>query len=101
MTRLLNTAIIGRCENAVVSSRIDMLAGLSGLNIRRMPPAFWAWTADGAVSTARTITDTINRRSFGVMLRLLRYRFAVESRETGPSSSMRVQFSSRLQTELW
>ena len=42
MTRLLNTPIIGRCENAVASSRIDMLAGLSGLNIFVTPPALCA-----------------------------------------------------------
>src|SRR6266568_5803601 len=42
MTRLLNTAIIGLSANAVASSRIDIEAGLSGLNIRRMPPGFCA-----------------------------------------------------------
>ena len=43
MTRLLKTPIIGRrCETIVASSWIDMLAGLSGLYIFRMPPCFWA-----------------------------------------------------------
>src|SRR6266702_7998292 len=42
MTRLLNTAIIGRSAKAVASSRIDIEAGLSGLYIRRTPPGFCA-----------------------------------------------------------
>src|SRR4029077_4988795 len=42
MTRLLNTPITGPMANTVASSRIDMLAGLSGVYIRRMPPCFWA-----------------------------------------------------------
>src|SRR6266851_333113 len=37
MTRLLNTPIIGPSANTVDSSWIDMLAGLSGLYILRMP----------------------------------------------------------------
>src|SRR5215468_4430463 len=42
MIRLLNTPIIGPWAKTVASSRIDMLAGLSGLYILRMPPCFWA-----------------------------------------------------------
>jgi hypothetical protein len=34
--------IIGLCENAVASSRIDRLAGLSGLNTHSTPHGFWA-----------------------------------------------------------
>src|SRR5215472_11405879 len=41
-TRLLNTPIIGPSATKVISSWIDMLAGLSRLYILRMPPAFWA-----------------------------------------------------------
>jgi hypothetical protein len=40
MTRLLKIPIIGRSDAMVASSWIDMLAGLSGLNIFRMPPGF-------------------------------------------------------------
>src|SRR6202008_4876417 len=40
MTRLLNTPINGPCEVSVASSRIDMVGGLSGLYILRMPPRF-------------------------------------------------------------
>ena len=42
MTRLLKTPISGACEVSVASSRIDMVGGLSGLYILRMPPRFWA-----------------------------------------------------------
>ena len=42
MTRLLKTPIIGRSEMIVPSSWIDMLAGLSGSYILRMPPVFCA-----------------------------------------------------------
>src|SRR5215470_15552268 len=41
-TRLLNTPIIGPSATNVASSWIDMLAGLSGLYILRVPPGFWA-----------------------------------------------------------
>src|SRR6266566_9423356 len=42
MTRLLKTPIIGRSATTVVSSWIDMLAGLSMMYWRRMPPDFCA-----------------------------------------------------------
>src|SRR5207253_533991 len=42
MTRLLNTPIIGPSAKTVDSSWIDMLAGLSGEYIFRMPPDFCA-----------------------------------------------------------
>src|SRR5439155_22665411 len=48
MTRLLNTSIIGPSAKTVASSWIDMLAGLSGLYIFRMPPCFWANAASAA-----------------------------------------------------
>ena len=53
ITRLLKTPIIGRSETIVASSWIDMLAGLSGLYIFRMPPCFWATPAPAA-NTARS-----------------------------------------------
>jgi hypothetical protein len=52
MTRLLNTPIIGPCAKTVASSWIDMLAGLSGLYILRMPPRFCA--SAGVAATAST-----------------------------------------------
>ena len=52
MTRLLNTPIIGPIANTVASSWIDMLAGLSGVYIRRMPPCFWANAVPAADITA-------------------------------------------------
>src|SRR5215468_9762529 len=42
MTRLLKTPIIGPSAKTVASSWIDMLAGLSGEYIFRMPPDFCA-----------------------------------------------------------
>src|SRR5438132_4082592 len=41
-TRLLTTAITGRVATGVASSWIDMLAGLSIIYCRRMPPCFCA-----------------------------------------------------------
>jgi len=46
-------AVIGRSEMIVASSWIDMLAGLSGLYILRIPPCFWAnigWAANSAAT---------------------------------------------------
>jgi hypothetical protein len=34
--------IMGPSAKTVASSKMDMLAGLSGLSILRMPPCFWA-----------------------------------------------------------
>src|SRR5439155_16864611 len=45
MIRLLNTPISGPWEPSVASSRIDMVGGLSGSYILRMPPRFWAGAA--------------------------------------------------------
>src|SRR6516164_4976236 len=52
MTRLLKTPIIGPSAKAVDSSRIDMLAGLSGLNILRTPPGFSASAGSAATPTS-------------------------------------------------
>jgi hypothetical protein len=51
----LNTPIIGPSAKIVASSWIDMLAGLSGLYIRNMPPGFWA---DAGSATATAINAT-------------------------------------------
>src|SRR5208283_1908517 len=58
MTRLLKTPIIGPSANTVDSSRIDMLAGLSGSYILRIPPGFWA-QAGGTPSVAMTIAAAV------------------------------------------
>src|SRR4051812_17676067 len=42
MTRLFITPIIGRSATTVVSSWIDIEAGLSMMYCRSMPPDFWA-----------------------------------------------------------
>src|SRR5215472_6809094 len=47
---LLNTPIIGPSAKTVASSWIDMLAGLSGLYIRNIPPCFCANAASAAAS---------------------------------------------------
>jgi hypothetical protein len=54
----LNTPIIGPSATNVASSWIDMLAGLSGLYILRMPPGFWA-DAGPAATEATSIGATI------------------------------------------
>src|SRR6516162_8308575 len=51
MSRLLNTPIIGPSATNVASSWIDMLAGLSGLYIFKMPPGFWAEAGAPAATT--------------------------------------------------
>src|SRR6516165_600510 len=57
MTRLLNTPIIGPSATNVASSWIDMLAGLSGVYIFRMPPAFWADADWAATPTSAAISN--------------------------------------------
>ena len=65
MTRLLKTPIIGRrCETIVASSWIDMLAGLSGLYIFRMPPCFWANAASAANIARDNEPAAANARRF-------------------------------------
>src|SRR5881392_1934278 len=68
MTRLLQTAIIGRSANAVASSRIDIEAGLSGLYIRRMPPGFCACAALPARAAQKRAPAMAGYRRQGVML---------------------------------
>ena len=63
MTRLLNTPIIGPSATNVASSWIDMLAGLSGLYIFKMPPGFWAEAgAPAAMATSNGATIAIAPR---------------------------------------
>ena len=69
MTRLLNTPIIGPWANMVVSSRIDMLAGLSGVYIFRMPPAFWADAGSAATPTRAAISNAPRYGFISVHLR--------------------------------
>src|ERR1700730_4507985 len=63
MTRLLNTPIIGPSAKTVDSSWIDMLAGLSALNILRTPPCFWANATSLAENTSNTVQATASARS--------------------------------------
>src|SRR5205823_3157552 len=66
MTRLLNTPIIGPSAKTVASSWIDMLAGLSGLYILRIPPGFWASVALARVNIASAAPIAVTTRSFPV-----------------------------------
>jgi len=60
MTRLLNTPIIGPSATLVISSWIDMLAGLSGLYILRMPPGFSANVGSpGDIATNNTVAENV------------------------------------------
>jgi hypothetical protein len=61
MTRLLNTPIIGPSAKTVAFSWIDMLAGLSGEYILRIPPDFCA-TAGSAVSNPAIATHARSLR---------------------------------------
>jgi hypothetical protein len=63
MTRLLNTPIIGPSATNVASSKIDMLAGLSGSYILRMPPAFWADADSAATATSNDVATATAPRS--------------------------------------
>src|SRR5215472_11255066 len=73
MTRLLNTPIIGPSATKVASSTIDMLAGLSGLYIFRMPPDFWAnaGSATTATSNGAAIANAPRYRFISVHLPLI------------------------------
>src|ERR1700756_3448719 len=66
ITRLLKTPIIGPSAKTVASSWIDMLAGLSGEYILRIPPDFWASagsTASSVISNPPIATNTRGLRS--------------------------------------
>src|SRR6516164_6148258 len=74
MTRLLKTPIIGRSEMIVASSWIDILAGLSGSYIFRMPPGFCAnatSAADSASNSDPAAASTGRGRFISVYLPLL------------------------------
>src|SRR6201982_451468 len=64
MTRLLNTPIIGPSAKTVASSWIDMLAGLSGLYIFKMPPCFWAKASSAANIARNNAPAAANPRRF-------------------------------------
>src|SRR5246127_97249 len=64
MTRLLKTPIIGRSETIVASSWIDMLGGLSGSYIFKMPPCFWANAASEANIARNNEPAAANPRRF-------------------------------------
>jgi hypothetical protein len=65
MTRLLKTPIIGPSEKTVASSWIDMLAGLSGLYIFKMPPCFSANAASTANIARNNEHAAAKPRRFG------------------------------------
>src|SRR5216684_4249517 len=67
MTRLFKTPIIGRSAMTVVSSWIDMLAGLSIMYCLRTPPCFWASAAPLAAVTAKRAKNAVTRRDFGAI----------------------------------
>src|SRR5438045_70305 len=74
MTRLFMTPIIGRSATTVVSSWIDMLAGLSMMYCLRTPPCFWAsavGTAEIAIRSPAAIARLKDRHVISVLLRLL------------------------------
>src|SRR5215472_15479358 len=67
--QIVEHPIIGPSANTVASSRIDMLAGLSGLNILRMPPCFWASATsphDTVISTALAAAAARSLRAISV-----------------------------------
>ena len=67
----MKTAIIGRVATGVASSWIDMLAGLSIIYCRKIPPCFCANAGvaiDIAISTAPTTTKA---RRFSIMFLFL------------------------------
>src|SRR5438034_2188565 len=73
-TRLFITAIIGRSATTVVSSWIDMLAGLSIMYCLRIPPCFWAsaaGAAETAISRPAATARLKNRRVISVFLPLV------------------------------
>src|ERR1700730_8421759 len=62
MTRLLNTPIIGRSATTVVSSWIDMLAGLSIMYCLRIPPCFCATAAPVATIIVKRAKNAVAER---------------------------------------
>ena len=82
MTRLFNTPIIGRSATTVVSSWIDIEAGLSMMYCRRMPPDFWA----AAVTANQPENSDRNRRAKDAALR--RHRSFPPGRSTRDRSRL-------------
>jgi Na+/H+-dicarboxylate symporter len=62
-TAATNLNALGPSAKTVASSRIDMLAGLSGLYIRNMPPCFWANAASAAAITVNNAPTAASTRS--------------------------------------
>src|SRR3984893_3737690 len=90
MTRLLKTPIIGPSEKTVASSWIDMLAGLSGLYIFKMPPCFWANAASTANIARNNEHAAAKPRRFGFISVHLPLAFAGSPRRlatTNPSET--------------
>ena len=58
------TPIIGRSATTVVSSWIDMLAGLSMMYCLRMPPLFWAAAGQPMLSAERTKVTLMSRSMY-------------------------------------
>src|SRR5713101_6289385 len=99
MTRLLNTPIIGPSAKTVASSWIDMLAGLSGLYILRIPPGFCAHAAPPVVaasSTAPAIAITRDCRCITVSSRCSRPLRPIEETRGGTLVLVRAPASGRL-----
>src|SRR6266436_1143529 len=65
-TRLLKTAIIGRVATGVASSWIDMLAGLSIIYCRKIPPCFCATAGVTAIITASIPTAIADAREYSL-----------------------------------
>ena len=63
-TRLLKTAITGRVAAGVASSWIDMLAGLSIIYCRKIPPCFCADTGTAIAIAMITPAAAIKTRNF-------------------------------------
>ena len=97
MTRLLKTAIIARCAKTVVSSWIDMLAGLSSVESFRTPPCFCAHAGSAANSAASSATVAGSGCRFRVISRLPPFEIWHRLASFGPWRQRRPGLVARLQ----
>src|SRR6266446_4569690 len=84
-TRLLKTALTGRVATGVASSWIDMLAGLSIMYCRKIPPCFCANTGAALDIAISTPPATAKAWNFSIITRSLPLIFLPLARSFGIS----------------
>src|SRR5882762_11199404 len=82
MTKLLNTAIIGRFTALVDSSRSEILAGLSKWPMVSMPPCFWVKAGGAAANASKNGTAAANPQRLRFIPRYLLFSHGLKTRHS-------------------